>query len=250
MSQIMQNTGKTALVTGAAGGIGQAIVGAMLASGTRVVLVDRDAASLARVADRFGAAAVPVTIDLADPDAVISGIAGILDSVGQVDILVNNAGILTSDKLATTTLADWHRLMAINLDAAMLLTKACLPAMRAAGWGRVINIASYAWKSGGLTASTAYAVSKAALVGLTFSTARETAAAGITSNAIAPAYVISPMIMEQLNEADRARQLRAIPVGRFCAPEEVAHTATFLASPLAGFITGEVIDMNGGMQFD
>jgi len=100
-----------------------------------------------------------------------------------------------------------------------------------------------------LTAGTAYSVSKAALVGLTYSSARELAPAGITANAVAPAYVVSPMITEQLSEDDRRRQLAAIPVGRFCEPEEVAHAVRFLASPLSGFMTGTVIDMNGGLQF-
>ena len=121
---------------------------------------------------------------------------------------------------------------------------------RRKGWGRIVNIASYAAKCGGLTAGTAYTVSKAGLVGLTFSVAREVAAEGITVNAIAPAYVMSPMVSEMLTEAQRAEQLAQIPVGRFCRPEEVAHAVMFLASPLAASITGEVIDMNGGLQFD
>jgi 3-oxoacyl-[acyl-carrier protein] reductase len=139
--------------------------------------------------------------------------------------------------------------MAVNLDAAFLLTQGFVPGMKESRWGRLINMSSYAWKSGGLTAGTAYSVSKAAMVGLTFSSARELAGTGITANAVAPAYVVSPMIMEQLSDEQRARQLAAIPVGRFCEPEEVAHAVAFLASPLAGFITGGVIDMNGGMQF-
>jgi 3-oxoacyl-[acyl-carrier protein] reductase len=139
---------------------------------------------------------------------------------------------------------------AINLEAAFLLVRAFLPGMRAKRWGRIINMSSYAAKSGGLTAGTAYSVSKSALIGLTFATARETAGDGITANAIAPAYVMSPMVSEQLTEEQRVHQLAQIPVGRFCKPEEVAHTVSFLASPLASFITGEVIDMNGGLHFD
>ena len=141
-------------------------------------------------------------------------------------------------------------MQAINGEAALLLVQGVLPGMRAARWGRIVNMASYAAKSGGLTAGTAYSVSKSALIGLTFSIAREAAADGVTANAIAPAYVLSPMVSEQLDEGQRAAQLAQIPVGRFCAPEEVAHAVLFLASPLAGFITGEVIDMNGGLHFD
>ena len=135
----------------------------------------------------------------------------------------------------------------VNVDAAFLLAQAFLPEMRAARWGRVINMSSYAAKSGGLTAGTAYSVSKSAMIGLTFSIAREVAGEGVTSNAVAPAYVMSPMVSEQLSEAQRRAQLAAIPVGRFCEPEEVAHAVMFLASPLAGFITGEVLGVSGGM---
>jgi 3-oxoacyl-[acyl-carrier protein] reductase len=163
---------------------------------------------------------------------------------------VNNAGILSNAKMAATTLDEWHRVQAINVDAAFLLSQAFLPGMRAARWGRVINMSSYAAKSGGLTAGTAYSVSKTAMIGLTFSIAREVAGEGVTANAVAPAYVMSPMVSDQLSVDQQAAQLASIPVGRFCQPEEVAHAVMFLASPLAGFITGEVIDMNGGLHFD
>jgi len=140
--------------------------------------------------------------------------------------------------------------LAVNLDGAFLLRQQVLPHLKAQRWGRIINIASFAWKSGGLTSGTAYSASKAGLVGLTFTIAKETAALGITVNGIAPTYVMTPMVTEQLTEEQRQAQLAAIPVHRFCEPEEVAHTVRFLSSPLAGFITGEIIDMNGGFQFD
>lgn len=118
----------------------------------------------------------------------------------------------------------------VNFEAAFLLIRAFLPGMRARKWGRIINTSSYAAKCGGLTAGTAYSVSKSALIGLTFATARETARNGITANAIAPAYVMSPMVSEQLTDDQRRSQLAQIPVGRFCTPEEVAHAVLFLAS--------------------
>jgi len=242
-------SGKTAVVTGAAGGIGKAIVKALAASGAHVAMIDRDGAALDRLAAELGEATTPFVVDLANPASIATGAEAILAGFGRVDILVNNAGILSPNKLAGTTLQEWQALMAINLDAAFLLTQAFVPGMKENRWGRLINMSSYAWKSGGLTAGTAYSVSKAAMVGLTFSSARELTGTGITANAVAPAYVISPMIMEQLTEAQRAAQLAAIPVGRFCEPEEVAHSVSFLASPLAGFITGGIIDMNGGLQF-
>lgn len=241
----MELNGKIALVTGAAGGIGRAIVAALKDAGAHVLAFDRDAAAL----EKLRQDCEPVVADLADPAQLEAAIQGALGRHGRIDILVNNAGILSPNKLAATTLEEWHRLMAVNLDAALILTQAVMPAMKANRSGRIINIASYAWKSGGLTAGTSYAVSKAALVGLTFSTARELAPVGVTANAIAPAYVVSPMIMEQLSEEDRNRQLAAIPVGRLCEPEEVAHAVRFFASPLSGFMTGVVLDMNGGLQF-
>ncbi|MDH7803358.1 MULTISPECIES: SDR family NAD(P)-dependent oxidoreductase [unclassified Rhizobium] len=240
---------KTALVTGACGGIGRAVVAALVAQGARVLAFDRDIEAVTALANGFGGACDPVAVDLGDAAALQAVMKDVANRFEVIDILVNNAGILSPHKLAATKLDEWHKLMAVNLDAALLLTQAVVPAMKENRWGRLINISSYAWKSGGLTAGTAYSVSKSALVGLTYSSARELAPFGVTANAVAPAYVVSPMIMEQLSEEDRQRQLAAIPVGRFCQPEEVAHTVRFLASPLSGFMTGTVVDMNGGLQF-
>jgi 3-oxoacyl-[acyl-carrier protein] reductase len=245
---IMTLTGKTAVVTGAAGAIGTAVAEALVAAGVRVVLIDLAKGPLDSLAERLGARSV--CLDLADPAAVAQAARDVLDLMGRVDILVNNAGVLGDAKMAATTLAAWHRVQAVNVDAAFLLAQAFLPGMRAARWGRVVNMSSYAAKSGGLTAGTAYSVSKSAMIGLTFSIAREVAGDGVTANAVAPAYVMSPMVSEQLSPGQKAAQLALIPVGRFCQPAEVAHAVMFLASPLAGFITGEVIDLNGGLHFD
>ncbi|OSP55814.1 SDR family NAD(P)-dependent oxidoreductase [Pseudoruegeria sp. SK021] len=246
----MTQSGKIAVVTGAAGAIGKSIVSALVSSGAHVVMMDLDAAKLEQLSAKYGDAVSGVQVDLANTDQLLGAMASILEKFNRVDILVNNAGILSNNKMAETTLEEWRKVHAINLDAAFLLSKAVLPGMAVVKWGRIVNVASYAAKSGGLTAGTAYSVSKSGMIGLTFSTARETTAKGITVNAIAPAYVMSPMVSEQLTDAQRAKQLSEIPVGRFCEPEEVAHAVTFLASPLAGFITGEVIDMNGGLYFD
>ena len=240
--------GKTALITGAAGAIGAAVAKVLAAQGAQLILVDIAKGPTQALADQMGGHVA--IADLADANAVSAMAADVLARFGRVDILVNNAGILNFEKIAATSLQEWHRVHGINVDAAFLLAQAFLPGMRAARWGRVINMSSYAAKCGGLTAGTAYSVSKTAMIGLTYAIAREVAGDGVTSNAVAPAYVMSRMISEQLSEAQRQAQLALIPVGRFCTPEEVAHAVMFLASPLAGFITGEVIDVNGGLHFD
>jgi 3-oxoacyl-[acyl-carrier protein] reductase len=122
--------------------------------------------------------------------------------------------------------------------------------MKGRRWGRIVNTCSLAAKTGGLTAGTAYVASKGALTSLTFSLARELAPHGVTVNGISPAYVNTPMVTEGLTEAQRQALLAQIPVGRFCEPEEFAHVVRFLVSPLAGFITGEIIDLNGGLVMD
>jgi 3-oxoacyl-[acyl-carrier protein] reductase len=246
----MTLSGKTAVVTGASGAIGFAISQALISAGAHVVLVD--------IVDRkshdgfpwAGDRATIAHLDLSDMSAIETIASGLVKRFGGIDILVNNAGILSNNKVLETTIDEWRRVNCVNVDAAFMLIRAFLPSMRANKWGRIINMSSYAAKSGGLTAGTAYSVSKSSLIGLTFTIARETAGEGITVNAVAPAYVMSAMVSEQLTEEQRLQQLTQIPVGRFCEPEEVAHTVSFLASPLAGFITGEVIDMNGGLHFD
>jgi 3-oxoacyl-[acyl-carrier protein] reductase len=244
----MNLQGKTAVVTGAAGAIGAAISRDLARAGAKVILMDIAREATEALAGEVGGHAVQ--LDLSNAEAISAVSRKILGQFGTVDILVNNAGVLNNAKMAATTLDDWRKVQAINVDAAFLLAQAFLPGMRAARWGRVINMSSYAAKSGGLTAGTAYSVSKTAMLGLTFAIAREVAGEGVTVNAIAPAYVMSPMVSDQLTEDQRQAQLAAIPVGRFCQPEEVAHAVMFLTSPLAGFITGEVIDMNGGLHFD
>jgi 3-oxoacyl-[acyl-carrier protein] reductase len=226
--------GKTAVVTGAAGTMGRAVARALAADGLRVVGLDVKAATGCLVCD------------IADPAAVAKVIRG----VGRVDVLVNNAGILSNNKAEATTPEEWRRVLAANLDGAFYLSRQVIPGMKKRRWGRIINTCSLAAKTGGLTAGTAYSTSKGALTSLTFSLARELAPYGVTVNGISPAYVRTPMVTRQLSAAQRRAVLSRIPVGRFCEPDEFAHVVRFLVHPLAGFITGEIVDLNGGVVMD
>jgi 3-oxoacyl-[acyl-carrier protein] reductase len=223
--------GKTAVVTGAAGTMGRAVVQFLEQDGLKVYGLDLRG---------------DFVCDITDPGAVQS----MIKKIGEVDILVNNAGILSNNKAEATTPEEWRRVLAANLDGAFYLSREVIPGMKARRWGRIVNTCSLAAKTGGLTAGTAYAVSKGALTSLTFSLARELAPHGVTVNGISPAYVKTPMVTEGLTEAQRLALLAQIPVGRFCEPEEFAHVVRFLVSPLAGFITGEIVDLNGGLVMD
>jgi len=242
--------GKVALVTGAAGTMGLAATKFLLEDGCKVAMVDFNQARNEALAAELGLGAGAFSFDISDAAAVKRGHEAIVAALGPVDILVNNAGILSNNKVEATDAGEWRRVLGANLDGAFYLAQQVVPAMKARRFGRIINTCSLAAKTGGLTAGTAYSVSKGALASLTFSLARELAPFGVTANGISPAYVKTPMITEQLTEEQRQKLLREIPVGRFCEPEEFAHVVRFLASPLAGFITGEVVDINGGLLMD
>jgi 3-oxoacyl-[acyl-carrier protein] reductase len=241
---------RVALVTGAGGALGAAIARALLAEGHRVALGDYDKKALDAVASKLGDRALPLVFDISDAAQVKTACDAIRKAWGRIDILVNNAGVLSNHKIEGTSPEEWRRIHAVNLDGAYFLCRECVPGMRDRRWGRIINVCSLAMKTGGLTAGTAYTSSKGALGALTFSLARELAPHGVTANGIAPAYIKTNMVTEQLTEQQRRDILRGIPVGRFCEPEEVAHAVVFLSSPLSGYITGEIVDINGGLHLD
>jgi len=273
MKHTLELEGYVAFVTGAAGTMGIASTIGLLEKGAKVVMADIHRENLEKaistiakqtnMGHRFSFVEengkimgdpsddiLAVVFDASDREASFKAVEIAAKYFGTIDILVNNAGILSKHKAVETTEEEWHKVFSVNLDSAFFLSQAVLPLMRKKRWGRIINTCSFAAKSGGITAGTAYSVSKAAMVGLTFSLAAETTKDGITVNGIAPAYVKTPMVTEKLNKEEQLAVMDKIPVGRYCEPEEFAHVVTFLASPLAGFITGEIVDQNGGLQFD
>ena len=241
---------KVAVVTGAASSMGTAVVRALLEDGAAVALVDVDALRLDSVVRFLRGTTIAIPSDVSDSTAVRQAHQQVEKLLGPVDILVNNATVPNLNKSEATDDTEWRRTLSVNVDGAFYWARAVLPAMRKRGWGRIINVGSLAAKTGGVTAGTAYATSKGALASLTFALAREAAADGVTVNLIAPAYVKTHTVTEELNESQRRLLLAQIPLGRFCEPEEFAHAVRFLAAPLAGFITGEVLDVNGGLQMD
>jgi 3-oxoacyl-[acyl-carrier protein] reductase len=245
----MPLSGKTAVVTGAAGTLGLAAARALLEPRAQVALVDQDAMRLDSLARFLRGTVLAIASDVTDPSAVRDALARVEHAAGSVDILVNAASIASSNRSEALTELEWRHVLAVNVEGAFSWSRAVLPGMKRRGWGRIINVGSVAAKASIAEAGPAFAVSKAALQALTFALAREAAPHGVTVNAVAPAYVKSREL-EELHEAQRRQLLAQLPVGRFCEPEEFAHAVAFLASPLAGFITGEVIDVNGGLHMD
>ncbi len=241
---------RTALITGAAGTLGMAVSRELVSMGISLALVDVNREKLEKAAEMLGSPAHLYALDISDADAVGETWKKITADTGGIDILVNNAGILSNNKLDSTTPEEWRRVLDVNLNGAFYLSRLAAPAMKARGWGRIVNVSSLAGKIGGITAGTAYSVSKGALIALTFALAGELAPYGVTVNAIAPAYIRTPMVTETLTEAQRTAIIARIPVGRLCEPEEFAHVVAFLVHERAGFITGEVVDQNGGLHFD
>ena len=230
-------------LTGGAKGIGAAIARRLAADGARVTIADLDIESARALASEIGA--IAVELDVADLERVQHTV---LDT-GPHQVLVNNAGIDQHAYFTQTAVADWRRLLAVNLESVFATTHAALPAMQAAGFGRIINIASEAGRMGSRGAAV-YAAAKGGVIAFTRSIARENGRKGITANVIAPGPIDTPLLRQALDQGGD-KLLHAMTdatlVGRLGTPEEVAATVAFLASAEAGFITGEVIGVSGGM---
>ena len=241
--------GKTAVVTNASGNIALAVVRALLEDGAQVALVDADAMRLDSLVRFLRGPTLAVVAESFDAGAVRYAQQQVEKSLGPIDILVNTSDEPAPARIEAIDPEAWRFTMARNLDAAYNWCRAALPPMKQRSWGRIVNMVSLAAKGAG-DGGAADAASQSGLVALTFALAREAAAHGVTVNAIAAAYVDNSPSMEALNDAQRRQLLAQIPLARFCKPEELAHAARFLVSPLAGFITGEVLDVNGGVVMD
>jgi 3-oxoacyl-[acyl-carrier protein] reductase len=240
-------TGKTALVTGASGGIGGAIARALHARGATVVLTGTRREALDRLAAELGDGerVHVVTANLADPEAADTLVKAAEATTGQLDILVNNAG-LTRDGLALRMKdEDWQAVLDVNLTAAFRLSRAALRGMMKRRSGRIVNITSLVGVTGNAGQAN-YAASKAGLIGMSKALAAEMAARGVTVNCVAPGFIETAMT-DTLSEGQREAGTRAIPMGRFGTPDEVAAAVVYLASNEASYVTGHTLHVNGGM---
>lgn len=238
-------TGKRALVTGATGGIGSSIVRRFVESGAAVAATGTRAEKLEVLAEEFGDKVHAVQCDLAKADSIRELSNAAAEALGSVDILVNNAGITRDSLFLRLSESDWNDVIAINLNAAMLLSKSVLRGMMKSRWGRIINVTSVIGSTGN-PGQANYAAAKAALTGFGKSLAAEVASRGITVNALAPGFIATDMT-DKLSGQQRERILGNVPVGRMGTVDEIAAAALFLASEEAGYVTGQTLHVNGGL---
>ena len=238
-------TGKTALVTGASGGIGEAVARALHAQGASVVLHGTRAEKLEALQKDLGARAFTLAVELSDRDAV----AGLVDAAsalaGPISILVNNAGITRDGLLMRMKDDDWDSVLEVNMTASMSLCRAAMRGMMKARAGRIISISSVVGVTGN-AGQTNYAASKAGMIGFSKSLAAEVASRGLTVNVVAPGFIETPMT-DVLDESQKSALLTRVPAGRLGHADEIAATVASLASDEAAYITGATLHVNGGM---
>jgi 3-oxoacyl-[acyl-carrier protein] reductase len=238
-------TGKTALVTGASGGIGGEIARALHAAGAAVGLSGTREGPLGELAGELGARAHVLPADLSAPEAPAALVAQAADAMGGLDILVNNAGITRDGLFMRMSDEDWAQVLDVNLTAVMRLSRAAIRPMMKARWGRIINIGSIVGATGNAGQAN-YAAAKAGLVGLSKSLAQEVANRGVTVNAIAPGFIATAMT-DKLNDAQKSAILAQIPAARMGEAREIGAAALYLASEEAAYVTGATLHVNGGM---
>jgi NAD(P)-dependent dehydrogenase (short-subunit alcohol dehydrogenase family) len=237
---------RVAIVTGAAGGLGEAIARRFSADGLSVVIADLDARAAERVAAQLDAeSAVGIAVDVADPASAQALVEATIARFGRVDVLVNNAGIAgPTAPVQDLPPDDWARVLAVNLSGTFHCTRAALPPMLAAGWGRIVNVASIAGKDGNPGMS-AYSASKAGVIALTKSVGKETATSGVLVNCVVPG-VVDAGLTDKTTDEERALFLSRVPMGRMGRPEELAELVSWLSSERCAFSTGATYDFSGG----
>ncbi|WAR45407.1 SDR family NAD(P)-dependent oxidoreductase [Methylomonas rapida] len=239
---------KVVLVTGASRGIGRAIAQAFIEAGYKVAVGYHHHREPAESLAENRSSAIAVRIDVSIETSVKQAIAVTEQKFGSVDVLVNNAGIAQPKPFLDLTDSDWEEMFSVNLLGAVRCTQHVLPAMLARNSGRIINIASIGGQTGGVY-QVHYAATKAGLINFTKSLSRLYSHQGITANAISPGLIATDMIAEEMQDPAAAQRVRSIPAARLGSPEEVASLAVYLASYHAGYITGQTINVNGGMYF-
>ncbi|MEJ5377912.1 MAG: SDR family NAD(P)-dependent oxidoreductase [bacterium] len=242
---------KVVIVTGAARGIGRAIAEGFLAEGAKVALADLDRAFLEKTVEQLGGGPrlIAVPCDVGRCVDVEDMVARVLEIWGRLDVLVNNAGIIRRGNIETVTEDDWEKVLEVNLKGAFLCSKAVVGIMKAQSRGVIINVSSIAGKMGDITSAPGYASSKAGMDALTKTLARHLAPYGVRANGVSP-HAIETEMSAQWTPERRKEIIASIPLGRLGKPEDVARAVLFLASDEASFITGEILDVNGGALMD
>jgi 3-oxoacyl-[acyl-carrier protein] reductase len=244
----MKLEGRVALVTGASQGIGHACALALANEGASIAVAARNQQKLQELVEQITAAggkAAAFVMDVGDEEQVKAGIKSALGQFGKIDILVNNAGITRDQLLMRMKRADWDAVLNTNLTSAYLCMQQVIGSMLKQRWGRIINITSVFGQTG-QAGQVNYAASKAGLIGLTMAMAREVASRNITCNAVAPGFINTNMTAA-LSDEFKQNAIKTIPLGRVGSPEDIAGAVRFLASEEAGYITGHVLNVNGGL---
>jgi 3-oxoacyl-[acyl-carrier protein] reductase len=238
-------TGKSALVTGATGGIGGAVAKALHAQGAHVAISGTRREALEALAAELGQRVQIVPANLSDKDSVEALIPAAEAALGQVDILVNNAGVTRDNLFMRMKDEEWETVLRVNLEAAFRLSRAVIKGMMKRRWGRIVSVTSVIGTTGNAGQAN-YAASKAGLIGMSKSLAQEVASRNITVNCIAPGFIATPMT-DVLNEKQREGILTKVPMARLGTPEDIAAAAVYLASDEAAYLTGQTLHINGGM---